>query len=88
MMNCNGGGQCGLCAVRVADGAFGPRYEWEERHVAKLGADARLACQTTVKGRRRGDGDAPGAVRCFVILDARLLSPPIGHPSARGGGCR
>jgi ferredoxin len=50
MMNCNGGGQCGLCAVRVADGAFGPRYEWEERHVAKLGADARLACQTTVKG--------------------------------------
>ena len=50
MMNCNGGGQCGLCAVRVSDGAFGPRYEWEERHVAKLGADARLACQTTVKG--------------------------------------
>ena len=50
MMNCNGGGQCGLCAVRVSDGAFGPRYEWEERHVAKIGADARLACQTTVKG--------------------------------------
>ena len=50
MMNCNGGGQCGLCAVRVSDGAFGPRYEWEERHVAKLGADARLACQTTIKG--------------------------------------
>ena len=34
----------------VSDGAFGPRYEWEERHVAKLGADARLACQTTIKG--------------------------------------
>ena len=61
MMNCNGGGQCGLCAVRVADGAFGPRYEWEERHVAKLGADARLACQTTVKG-----GDA-----ATVTLQAR-----------------
>ena len=61
MMNCNGGGQCGLCAVRVADGAFGPRYEWEERHVAKIGADARLACQTTVKG-----GDA-----ATVTLQAR-----------------
>ena len=36
--------------ARVADGAFGPRYEWEERHVAKIGADARLACQTTIKG--------------------------------------
>ena len=56
-----GGGQCGLCAVRVADGAFGPRYEWEERHVAKIGADARLACQTTVKG-----GDA-----ATVTLQAR-----------------
>ena len=61
MMNCNGGGQCGLCAVRVSDGAFGPRYEWEERHVAKIGADARLACQTTVKG-----GDA-----ATVTLQAR-----------------
>lgn len=50
MMNCNGGGQCGLCAVQVSDGAFGPRYEWEEKHVGKLGADARLACQTTVRG--------------------------------------
>ena len=49
-MNCNGGGQCGLCAVQVSDGAFGPRYEWEEKHVGKLGADARLACQTTVRG--------------------------------------
>ena len=48
-------------AVRVADGAFGPRYEWEERHVAKIGADARLACQTTVKG-----GDA-----ATVTLQAR-----------------
>ena len=45
----------------VADGAFGPRYEWEERHVAKIGADARLACQTTVKG-----GDA-----ATVTLQAR-----------------
>ena len=56
-----GGGQCGLCAVRISDGAFGPRYEWEERHVAEIGADARLACQTTVKG-----GDA-----ATVTLQAR-----------------
>mmetsp|Transcript_23940 Transcript_23940/g.71819 ORF Transcript_23940/g.71819 Transcript_23940/m.71819 type:complete len:215 (-) Transcript_23940:50-694(-) len=50
MMNCNGGGQCGLCAVRVADGAFGPRQDWEEAKVARLGPDARLACQTVVAG--------------------------------------
>mmetsp|Transcript_19280 Transcript_19280/g.59351 ORF Transcript_19280/g.59351 Transcript_19280/m.59351 type:complete len:215 (-) Transcript_19280:25-669(-) len=50
MMNCNGGGQCGLCAVVVRDGAFGPQYDWEAGKLKRLGPDARLACQTTVAG--------------------------------------
>ena len=81
MMNCNGGGQCGFCAVRVSDGAFGPRYEWEERHVAKLGADARLACQTTVKG-----GDAATVTLQAERTDAP--APAVGASVGQGRGCR
>lgn len=50
MSNCNGGGQCGTCAVIVEGGAFGPRFEWEEGKLAKKAPDARLACQTVVEG--------------------------------------
>ena len=48
MMNCNGGGQCGLCRVLVEDGDFGERSDWEEGKLKSK--PGRLACQTSIDG--------------------------------------
>mmetsp|Transcript_11487 Transcript_11487/g.15693 ORF Transcript_11487/g.15693 Transcript_11487/m.15693 type:complete len:215 (+) Transcript_11487:129-773(+) len=47
LMNCNGAGQCGLCAVDIPDNAFGPRSDWEEKKL-KNRPSSRLACQTVI----------------------------------------
>ena len=51
MMNCNGGGQCGLCTVAVLQGAelLGDRTGPEGKHLKGKPADWRLACQTTFR---------------------------------------
>jgi ferredoxin len=48
LMNCNGGGQCGLCRVLVEDSAFDDRSEYEDGKLK--GKPGRLACQTVVSG--------------------------------------
>ena len=50
MLNCNGGGQCGTCAIVVEEGDFGERSEWEDGKLKGKPANARLACQTLVDG--------------------------------------
>mmetsp|Transcript_3125 Transcript_3125/g.5057 ORF Transcript_3125/g.5057 Transcript_3125/m.5057 type:complete len:265 (+) Transcript_3125:37-831(+) len=52
LTNCNGGGQCGTCAVEVVAGeGLGPaRSEWEERKLRGRPGSHRLACMNTVAG--------------------------------------
>ena len=50
MTNCNGGGQCGTCAVVVENDAFGPRNDWEDGKLKGKPGSARLACQTVIAG--------------------------------------
>ncbi|CAM9180871.1 unnamed protein product [Pylaiella littoralis] len=51
MTNCNGGGQCGTCAVQVdeADG-WDPRSDWEAKKLKGRPESQRLACQTIIQG--------------------------------------
>ena len=49
---CGGGGTCGACRVRIADGAVTPPVDSEKRAVAE---GLRLACQTRVLGDVRVD---------------------------------
>eukprot|EP00239_Pterosperma_sp_CCMP1384_P001627 CAMPEP_0197855710 /NCGR_PEP_ID=MMETSP1438-20131217/27111_1 /TAXON_ID=1461541 /ORGANISM="Pterosperma sp., Strain CCMP1384" /LENGTH=246 /DNA_ID=CAMNT_0043470911 /DNA_START=41 /DNA_END=784 /DNA_ORIENTATION=- len=52
MMNCNGGGQCGLCMVEVLEGEaqLSGKTSAEERKLKKRPDTWRLACQTVVDG--------------------------------------
>ncbi|CAM9853976.1 unnamed protein product [Laminaria digitata] len=51
MTNCNGGGQCGTCAVQVekAEG-WDPRSDWEAGKLKGRPESQRLACQTIIGG--------------------------------------
>ena len=57
MMNCNGGGQCGLCTTAVVRGAelLGDKTAAEGKHLKNKAADWRLACQTTFRKGAAGE---------------------------------
>lgn len=49
--NCNGGGQCATCTVRVMNNEFWePRAEFEAKKLKKYDEFARLSCNTVVEG--------------------------------------
>ena len=52
--NCGGGGQCGFCAVELADdggGVWGTRSDYEAKRIGKGGGEGcRLACMNNIVG--------------------------------------
>lgn len=50
LTNCNGGGQCGTCRVRVEDHDLPARTDWENDKIKDPDTNLRLACLTLVDG--------------------------------------
>lgn len=50
MTNCNGGGQCGTCVVKVVGSGWSPRTDWESGKLKGRPTSHRLSCQTIIEG--------------------------------------